>query len=310
MTLSLSTDLLAERLAGAGRSPRTVTAYSRHWRRLRVWCLSQGIEPDAMDTGQARRCYDELAAGAALSTRIQMLAAWSYWFKQSEIPNPFARVDRPRLSAEDQPIRHFAVPQIASLLGHLEDRSRDGYFECLYFHLAWLLFSSMCRFDEVARLTWPDTRTSVDGGLVLAIRGKGNRHSEIPLPATSARRLEEWRKQQARFRTIRRIHSLTGVAFCRSPYIFSGRGGKPVSNQAFNAALHKACKALGWDTCATAHSLRHSGATHLLEEGADIREIQEVLRHKSIKTTSRYLHVSHPRRKELYARLTDQFSTR
>lgn len=305
----ISTDQLAERLAGAGRSPRTVAAYSRHWRKLRVWCLSQGIEPENLDAAQAGRCYDELAAGTSLSTRIQMLAAWSYWFKQLDIPNPFAKVDRPRHAAEDQPIRHFSVPQVASLLGYLEDRANDGYFECLYYHMAWLLFSSMCRFDEIAQLTWSDVRISLDGGLVLSIRGKGNRHSEIPLPSACALRLEDWRKQQARFRTIRRIHSLTGVDFCRSPYIFAGRGGKPVTNQAFNAALRRACKALGWSHLATAHCLRHSGATQLLEGGADIREIQEVLRHKSIKTTARYLHVANPRRKELYARLTEQFKT-
>jgi integrase/recombinase XerC len=143
-------------------------------------------------------------------------------------------------------------------------------------------------------------------GVVLRIKGKGSKHAEIPLAEVPSRRLSEWRSSQQEYRTRRRLLTLHGVAFCRSPHVFAGRGGRPVSNQAFNAALAEASERADVPAT-TAHMLRHSGATQLLNDGADIREIQEVLRHRSITTTARYLHIASPRRAALYARLPGHF---
>ena len=75
--------------------------------------------------------------------------------------------------------------------------------------------------------------------------------------------------------------------------MFAGPGGEPYTNQSFNAHLGRACKDLRLQTILTAHGLRHSAATILLnDQGKNLREVQEALRHRDIRTTARYTHVA------------------
>jgi site-specific recombinase XerD len=87
--------------------------------------------------------------------------------------------------------------------------------------------------------------------------------------------------------------ALDGIAFAGSEFVFAGYSGAPLSNRAFNLRLCSACRALGVGEI-TAHGLRHSAATILLNHmEKDLREIQQLLRHKSIRTTVRYTHVGY-----------------
>jgi site-specific recombinase XerD len=84
-----------------------------------------------------------------------------------------------------------------------------------------------------------------------------------------------------------------GIAFAASQFVFAEYSGAPFSNRAFNLRLRAACRALGVGEI-TRHGLRHSAATILLNHmRKDLREIQELLCDKNIRTTVRYTHVGY-----------------
>ena len=115
---------------------------------------------------------------------------------------------------------------------------------------------------------------------------------DVPVPESLGAALRERKAVQEQCKG-RRIFGPNGIAFAASTFLFAGYSGLPLSNRAFNLRLRAACRALGVGEI-TAHGLRHSAATILLNQaGKDLREIQELLRHKNIRTTVRYTHVAY-----------------
>lgn len=78
----------------------------------------------------------------------------------------------------------------------------------------------------------------------------------------------------------------------RGPWLFPGQGGRPISRAAINLALKAAAPRAGIQKCVSPHVLRHSFATHMLEMGTDLRTVQVLLGHRSIRSTARYITVS------------------
>jgi site-specific recombinase XerD len=111
--------------------------------------------------------------------------------------------------------------------------------------------------------------------------GKGARDRGIPLPRPLLHRLREYWK--------------TSRPESHTKYLFvSPRGPMPLDETTLQKTITAARKDTGLDKHATVHTLRHSYATHLLEAGVSLRTIQQLLGHKSLRTTEVYLHVTQP----------------
>jgi integrase/recombinase XerD len=166
---------------------------------------------------------------------------------------------------------------------HLRDRA-----------LLELLYAAGLRVTEALRLDLEDV--SLDGAFVRVI-GKGDKERLVPIGEVAILVLRTWLGGQ-RAAIVAQHH----VAAVRGGPVFVGDRGRRLARQQAWAGVKRAASAAGLSDRVSPHTLRHSFATHLLEGGADLRIVQELLGHASISTTQLYTHVTGERIREVYAR--------
>ncbi len=144
--------------------------------------------------------------------------------------------------------------------------------------LIMLLYGCGLRLGEVIQLIPQDIDSK---RMVIHIRrAKGKKDRDVPLPVSLLNTLREY------FRTNRPL-----------TWLFEGQNlGEPYSNRSVQMVVKQAAQRAGIERPVTAHMLRHSYATHLMESGIDLRYIQDSLGHASIKTTEIYTHVARPKK--------------
>ena len=150
-----------------------------------------------------------------------------------------------------------------------------------------VLYSSGLRVSELTGLCWRDV--DHDLGMVMVRAGKGNKDRLVPLGEPALDALVAWRA------------AMPTASTPDGPVITNLRGGRLTPRSVQNIVARRLLYA-GIDAPLTPHGLRHCFATHMLNGGADLRSIQELLGHSSLQTTQRYTHVSVNRLKEVYRR--------
>ncbi|MGH7923747.1 MAG: tyrosine recombinase XerC [Candidatus Binatus sp.] len=149
------------------------------------------------------------------------------------------------------------------------------------------LYSSGLRVGELVGLDWRDIDEEL--GMVMVRAGKGNKDRLVPLGEPALDALKKWKTAMP----IAWEHN--------GPVITNLRGGR-LTTRSVELILQRRIEAAGVSAGVTPHGLRHSFATHMLGNGADLRSIQEMLGHASLATTQRYTHVSVNHLKEVYRR--------
>ena len=152
------------------------------------------------------------------------------------------------------------------------------------------MYSAGLRVSEVVGLNDSDLDWAAD---VVRVRGKGRRERLAPIGSFAVRALRAWLEQ-------RKLHP--SVKPSSSAPVFVNKFGRRLTTRSVGRMLEKHLKTAGLDERTTPHTLRHSFATHLLDRGADIRSVQELLGHKSLTTTQIYTHVTTARLREVYER--------
>ena len=157
-----------------------------------------------------------------------------------------------------------------------------------------LLYAAGLRISEAIGLDREDL--SVDGAFVRVI-GKGDKERLVPVGDVALDWLGRWiRGPRAALLAIGHVAPLRG-----GPLFLGDRGGRLARQQAW-AAVKRAASRAGLADRVSPHTLRHSFATHLLEGGADLRIVQELLGHASISTTQLYTHLTGERIRDVYSR--------
>jgi len=151
-----------------------------------------------------------------------------------------------------------------------------------------VLFSTGVRVSELVDLNFTDV--DFEGGTI-RVRGKGKKQRTAPIGPTaiaSIKRYLELRRADAR------------AASFDATALFVNKHGKRLSTRSVRRKLDKYLTEAGLDPAISPHTLRHSFATHMLNNGADLRSVQELLGHQSLSTTQVYTHLTAPRLKAVY----------
>jgi integrase/recombinase XerC len=272
-------------------SPNTVRAYEDD---LAQFCQflgdSQRIDPEfadptAADSKRLRRYAAWLGGrGFAASTVARRLASLRsfYRFQRRQglmssdpaggLRNPRQPQRLPRLLSVADVIRMLDAIAIDDALG-VRDRAM---FETLY--------GGGLRVGELVGLNLEDLDADQQ---LLRVRGKGRRERLCPIGPVAVAWISRWIAVRAPKRA-------------GEPSIFLNRFGTRLSARSVGRLLDAYLTAQGLDPSASPHTLRHSFATHLLDRGADLRSVQELLGHRSLSTTQIYTHVTQERLLEVY----------
>jgi integrase/recombinase XerC len=150
-----------------------------------------------------------------------------------------------------------------------------------------LIYGSGLRISEALSIT----SNHLDGSGVLIITGKGGKQRMVPILPITKQKIDEYLAIMP--------HKING-----NDPIFLGLRGKKYQPASFEKLIQNIREYLSLPSTITPHSFRHSFATHLLENGGDLRTIQELLGHSSLSTTQRYTKVDKKRLLEVYQRVS------
>ncbi len=277
-------------------SANTVKSYRGDLLAFRAFLMERGaaVNPDGAEvcvasikTDHIRGYLTHVMKRATRATAQRHLAAIKAFFRHREVtggePNPSRGLRSPRREKHLPAI--LAENEVTELIGDTpaeDDRAgrRDrAIVETLY--------SSGLRIAELVGLNWADLDAEM--GLLRVRHGKGNKERIVPVGEPAIDALNAWRQKMP-----------SGGAG-GSPIFTNLRGGR-ITTRSVELIVARMLARSGVQNRITPHGLRHSFATHLLDHGADLRSIQEMLGHASLTTTQRYTHVSVNRLKEVYSR--------
>lgn len=149
-----------------------------------------------------------------------------------------------------------------------------------------LFYASGIRVSELAAL---DVQSIDLAAGAMRVLGKGNRERQVFFGKTAARALRDYLEAR----------EISGLGPSEAA-LFLNRRGQRLSTRGVQLLIKKHCRRTGISTRTSPHTLRHAFATHLLDSGADLRSIQELLGHQQLSTTQKYTHVSMDRMLEVY----------
>jgi integrase/recombinase XerD len=246
-----------------------------------------------LETYQRFLARHEPATGRRLAwstqrERIGMLRDWFRWLTRQNVilHNPASELELPRTEKRlpvaaltpGEVARLFAVPDVADPLG-LRDRA-----------MLEVLYATGLRRSELCRLECPDVNT--ERGTVTVRQGKGNKDRVVPLGPRAALWVERY---------VRQVRGRLLID-TRTPALFLTGYGGPFNPDVFSRMVSEWMARAGLEKRGSCHLLRHTCATHMLEGGADIRFIQQLLGHEKLETTAIYTEVTIRQLLEVHAR--------
>ena len=275
-----------------GLSANTRQAYERD---LRLFCKTLGFKnSDALVnvsreriTGYMTQLKEKGLAAATIARKLAAIKAF-YRFMTAEgymDANPAEVVEAgtkgiklPRVLSEDEVVRLLNQPDITTAEG-FRDRT-----------MLEVLYATGMRVSELINLTLE--RVDLNMKYIIAF-GKGSKERIVPLGSVAAEFLQHY---------LEKVRPKLTHAGRNTNIVFLAFGGHELTRQRFWQIIRTYGRKANINKALTPHILRHSFATHLLDNGADLRSVQELLGHSDISTTQIYTHLTNKRLRDIYAK--------
>lgn len=275
-----------------GLSANTRQAYERD---LRLFCKTLGFKNSdalvnvsrAQITGYMTQLKEKGLAAATIARKLAAIKAF-YRFMTAEgymDANPAEVVEAgtkgiklPRVLSEDEVVRLLNQPDITTAEG-FRDRT-----------MLEVLYATGMRVSELINLTLE--RVDLNMKYIIAF-GKGSKERIVPLGSVAAEFLQQY---------LEKVRPKLTHADRNTNIVFLAFGGHELTRQRFWQIIRGYGRKANINKALTPHILRHSFATHLLDNGADLRSVQELLGHSDISTTQIYTHLTNKRLRDIYAK--------
>jgi len=233
---------------------------------------------------------DQQYSPATMARKIATLRSFYKWAHKRSLvdANPMTLIRTPKQSKRLPKV--VSLEQIERLLAAPDDTEVLGARDRAMLET---LFSTGIRVSELVDLNYEDLDET---GEALLVRGKGRKERLVPLGSHALRAIRHY--VQLVQRDPR--YSAQWSPDKRERVLFLNKHGGRISSRSVRRKLDKYLREVGLDPSISPHTLRHSFATHLLENGADLRSVQELLGHQSLSTTQIYTHLTAQRMRNAY----------
>jgi integrase/recombinase XerD len=281
-------DLFLDYLAvERGLAKNSLASYQHDLKRFTAWLEEQKIAIDAVERLHIVRYFQALRrAGISARSVARALAAIRGMFRflvaeRHLKRDPTENIENPKLWTTLP--KALQPAEVEALLASPDRAKPEGLRDAAMLEL---LYATGLRVSELIRVRVDEV--ILDAGFLRTI-GKGSKERIVPFGDTARDAIVAYmEKGRAHFNKKNDAH------------LFLSNRGRPMTRQSFWLKITKYARQAGIATHISPHMLRHSFATHLLENGADLRSVQMMLGHSDISTTQIYTHVSRARLQKMY----------
>lgn len=280
-----------------GLSDNTITAYRQDLMDFLTFLKNEGftswptkaVDIDAFLAGQK----DLNKATSSISRMISSLRKFYQWLVRQNIQklNPMLEVDSPK-KEHRLPVA-LSVAEVNNLLQQPDVKKKLGLRDRA---LLETLYATGIRVSELINLKFKDLHEELK---LLKVFGKGSKERLIPISDVAISWINSY-QEKVRDPLLLKVGKNTD-------FIFLNNRGGALTRQAVWQIIKRYCQMAGITKNVTPHTLRHTFATHLLENGADLRVVQEILGHSDISTTQIYTNLSQKHILEVYAKTHPRF---
>lgn len=295
--LHRTVDDFASHLAGErGFSEHTVRSYRSDLGQLADFAIARGADqPADIDLELLRdwlwRGSQDGLAKSTLARRAAAARSLTAWFARTSMTSTDAATRLKAPKSDHHLPRVLTREQMQSILTRVDDRASTGDPVAIRdLAMIELLYASALRVSELTGLGLADVDL---GRLTVRVLGKGSKERVVPFGIPAKEAIVAWLE-------VRETLADVAPAALGAAPLFVGAKGKRLASRTVYELVSGLLATVPGSGPSGPHTLRHTAATHLLDGGADLRAVQEMLGHASLGTTQLYTHVSTERLKESY----------